>query len=297
MSATATDASTKNATPRNADTGTGTEGTSAAPTGSPIGKDTERIDAATAPLALSVEQRRSPEALLEALGVDLEPELLVHALTHRSFAHEHPEAPNNERLEFLGDAVLELVVTETMYAKHPDFSEGQLAKMRAKAVSEESLSAIARTKLGLGPYILLGHGESEQAGFDKDSILCDTVEALIGATFVQHGIEGGRKVVHRLVDDTLEAVANAGPALDWKTSLTVLAHKMGLNEPRYRMEVTGPQERQIFIAHVLLDPKRGDGGENQVEELAVAQGTAKRKAQLAAAEIAYHTLESRGANA
>lgn len=263
----------------------------------PIGAATERRDATTAPLALSVEERRGPEALLEALGVELEPELLVHALTHRSFAHEHPEAPNNERLEFLGDAVLELVVTETMYAKHPDFSEGQLAKMRAKAVSEESLSAIARTKLKLGPYILLGHGESEQAGWDKDSILCDTVEALIGATFVQHGIDGGRKVVHRLVDDTLEAVANAGPALDWKTSLTVLAHRMGLNEPRYRMEVTGPQERQIFIAHVLLDPRRGDGGEDQVEELAVARGTAKRKAQLAAAEIAYHALESRGKNA
>ena len=263
----------------------------------PIDERTEHIDAATAPIAVDAEERRGPDVLLAALGVDLEPELLVHALTHRSFAHEHPGAPNNERLEFLGDAVLELVVTETMYAKHPDFTEGQLAKMRAKAVSEESLSAIARAKLKLGPYILLGHGETEQAGWDKDSILCDTVEALVGATFVQHGIDGGRKVVHRLIDETLDSVAKAGPALDWKTSLTVLAHKNGLNEPRYRMEVTGPQERQIFIAHVLLDPKRSDGGEDKVEELSRAEGTSKRKAQLAAAELAYHTLESRGATA
>ena len=102
--------------------------------------------------------------LLEALGTTLSPDLLVQALTHRSFSHEHPGVANYERLEFLGDAVLELVSTETLFTIHPDMTEGQLAKMRAKAVSEDALSAIAKTKLKVGPYILLGHGEAEQGG-------------------------------------------------------------------------------------------------------------------------------------
>ena len=119
--------------------------------------------------------------LLEALGTTLSPDLLVQALTHRSFSHEHPGVANYERLEFLGDAVLELVSTETLFTIHPDMTEGQLAKMRAKAVSEDALSAIAKTKLKVGPYILLGHGEAEQGGAEKNSILCDIVESLIGA--------------------------------------------------------------------------------------------------------------------
>ncbi|MCI1901471.1 MAG: ribonuclease III [Bifidobacteriaceae bacterium] len=219
--------------------------------------------------------------LLKALGTSLEPDLLVHALTHRSFAHENPGLPNNERLEFLGDAVLELVVTETIFNDHPDFPEGHLAKMRAKAVSEDSLSAIARTKLNLGPYILLGNGESEQGGADKNSILCDTVEALLGATFVAHGIDEARKVVHRLVDDTLAEVATEGPALDWKTSLTVLSHQLNIAEPTYRMEVGGEESQPLFTAHVMLE----DGS-----SIASANGPSKRKAQLAAAEIAYNRL-------
>ena len=165
------------------------------------------------------EGEMTANALLEALGTTLEPDLLVEALTHRSFSHENPGAKNYERLEFLGDAVLELVSTETLYKAHPDMNEGQLAKMRAKAVSEESLSKIAREKLNAGPYILLGHGESDQGGADKSSILCDIVESLIGATFIQHGIDEARRVVHHLVDETLAEVATEGPALDWKTSL------------------------------------------------------------------------------
>ena len=177
------------------------------------------------------EGEMTANALLEALGTTLEPDLLVEALTHRSFSHENPGAKNYERLEFLGDAVLELVSTETLYKAHPDMNEGQLAKMRAKAVSEESLSKIAREKLNAGPYILLGHGESDQGGADKSSILCDIVESLIGATFIQHGIDEARRVVHHLVDETLAEVATEGPALDWKTSLTVKAHGMGFGEP------------------------------------------------------------------
>ncbi|KAA8829386.1 ribonuclease III [Bifidobacterium tissieri] len=240
-------------------------------------------------LGLIMSENRNPEndapaLLLKALGATISPELLIHALTHRSFAHEHEGMPNNERLEFLGDAVLELVTTETLFAKHPDFSEGQMAKMRAKAVSEESLSAIARTKLNLGQYILLGRGEADSGGADKDSILCDTVESLIGAVFVEHGIEGARPVVHGLIDETLTEVTQEGPALDWKTSLTIKAHKKGLGEPQYRMEVGGPEYRPEFTAHVILP----DGS-----EIATATGSSKRKAQLAAAEIAWHELDHR----
>ena len=221
--------------------------------------------------------------LLNRLGTTISPDLLVQALTHRSFAHEHPGVKHYERLEFLGDAVLELVATETLFRVHPDMTEGQLAKMRAKAVSEEALSAIARTKLHVEPYILLGRGEAAQGGASKSSILCDIVESLIGATFVEHGIDGAREVVHRLVDDTLAEVATEGPALDWKTSLTVKAHEMGRPEPVYHMSVSGPEYAQVFTARVTL------GDDDTV--LGTARGSSKRKAQLAAAEIAWHKLD------
>ncbi len=222
------------------------------------------------------------QELLDALGTTLSPELLIEALTHRSFAHEHPGTAHYERLEFLGDAVLELVVTETLFTIHPDMTEGQLAKMRAKAVSEDSLARIARERLHVGPYILLGHGEADDGGADKSSILCDIVEALIGATFVEHGIDGARTVIHRLIDDTLTEVATEGPSLDWKTSLTVKAHQLGLGEPRYRMEVSGPEYAQVFTARAML------GDSDKI--VGVGTGSSKRKAQLAAAEAAWHVL-------
>ncbi|MSS13262.1 ribonuclease III [Bifidobacterium tsurumiense] len=231
------------------------------------------------------DDRSATQKLLDALGTTISPELLVQALTHRSFSHEHPGTLNYERLEFLGDAVLELVSTETLFTAHPDMNEGQLAKMRAKAVSEESLAAIAREKLHVSPYILLGNGESESGGAQKDSILCDIVEALIGATFVEHGIDGAREVVHRLIDDTLAEVATEGPALDWKTSLTVKAHSMGLSDPEYRMSVEGPEYALRFTARAVL-PDTG-------ELLGKGTGTSKRKAQLAAARVAWKTLDKR----
>lgn len=222
------------------------------------------------------------EELFAALGATISPELLIQALTHRSFSHEHEGTLNYERLEFLGDAVLELIATETLFTIHPDMTEGQLAKMRAKAVSEEALSHIAREKLHVGPFILLGHGEAESGGADKSSILCDIVESLIGAVFLEHGIDGARTVVHRLIDDTLAEVATEGPALDWKTSLTVKAHQIGLDEPRYRMSVGGPEYAQEFTAKVTIGAKD--------EIIGKGTGTSKRKAQLIAAEEAWHTL-------
>src|SRR5690606_1592299 len=115
----------------------------------------------------------SAEQLLDKLGVHLDAELLVLALTHRSFAHENGGLPTNERLEFLGDTVLGLVVTEALYRRHPDVAEGELAKMRAATVSQRALASVAR-ELGLGQFVLLGKGEQSTGGADKDSILSDT---------------------------------------------------------------------------------------------------------------------------
>lgn len=231
---------------------------------------------------VSQSDRPAGAELLEALGTTISPDLLVQALTHRSFAHEHPGVSHYERLEFLGDAVLELVATETLFARHPDKSEGELAKMRARAVSEDSLSAIAKKKLHVGPYILLGHGESDQGGAEKNSILCDIVESLIGATFLEHGIDEARAVVHRLIDETLDEVASQGPALDWKTSLTVKAHQLGKGEPVYHMEVAGPEYALVFTARVSLGEDETIIGEGR--------GSSKRKAQLAAAEAGWKAL-------
>ncbi|MDO4913795.1 MAG: ribonuclease III [Bifidobacteriaceae bacterium] len=223
--------------------------------------------------------------LLNSLGTTINPDLLIQALTHSSFSHENPGVQNYERLEFLGDAVLELVSTETLFAQHPEAAEGHLAHMRAKVVSEESLSTIAREKLQVGKYILLGHGESEDGGADKDSILCDIVESLIGATFVEHGIDEARKVVHHLIDDALAEVAHEGPSLDWKTSLTVKAHELGLPDPEYKMSVSGPEYALQFTAKAVI-PTTG-------EVLGEGTGSSKRKAQLSAASQAWKTLNTR----
>ncbi|MFF2270267.1 ribonuclease III [Cellulosimicrobium cellulans] len=217
--------------------------------------------------------------LLEKLGVHLDPELLVLALTHRSFAHENGGIPTNERLEFLGDTVLGLVVTETLYRRHPDLSEGELAKMRAATVSQKSLAAIAR-RLGLGQYVLLGKGEIRTRGNDKDSILSDTVEAIIGAVYLSHGLEPARGLVLRLVEPTLSAAAGLGAGLDWKTSLQEAAAAAGLSAPSYSSDAVGPDHARVFTSYVHLDGRLYGTG----------SGTAKKYAEQEAAERAYRAL-------
>ena len=223
--------------------------------------------------------RPEPTALLEKLGVHLDPELLVLALTHRSFAHEAGGIPTNERLEFLGDTVLGLVVTEALYRRHPDLSEGELAKMRAATVSQRSLASIAR-HLELGRFVLLGKGEMRTRGFDKDSILSDTVEALIGAAYLSHGLETTRELVHRLVDSTLAKAADLGAGLDWKTSLQEAVAERGLGAPQYDVVAEGPDHARVFHAQVTAGPVVGLG-----------EGTAKKHAEQAAAANAYQALQ------
>ena len=140
--------------------------------------------------------------LYDALGVQLPDGLLGLALTHRSFAYENGGLPTNERLEFLGDSVLGLVVTDELYRSQPDLPEGQLAKLRASVVNMTSLARVARRlgRGGIGPHLLLGRGEETTGGRDKDSILADALEALIGAVHLGRGLEAAGDLVHRLFD-------------------------------------------------------------------------------------------------
>ena len=131
--------------------------------------------------------------LEEVVGVPVDADLLLQAVTHRSFSYENDDAPHNERLEFLGDSVLGVVVTETLYRTHPDLSEGRLAKLRAAVVNARALAGVGRA-LELGEYILLGRGEASTGGRDKDSILADTVEAVIGATYLGQGPDAATRL-------------------------------------------------------------------------------------------------------
>ncbi|NMR21174.1 ribonuclease III [Cellulomonas fimi] len=223
----------------------------------------------------------SADQLIEKLEVPVDPELLVLALTHRSFAHEAGGIPTNERLEFLGDAVLGLVVTEALYRRHPERSEGDLAKMRAATVSQRALAETART-LDLGGYVLLGKGELATDGADKDSILSDTLEALFGAVYLAHGLERARALVERLVGPTLDAAADLGAGLDWKTSLQELTAELGLGVPSYDIVGVGPDHARTFTAHAVV------GGEVH----GTGAGPAKKIAEQRAAAVAYETLRA-----
>jgi ribonuclease III len=220
--------------------------------------------------------------LIEKLGVHMDPELLVLALTHRSFAHEAGGIPTNERLEFLGDAVLGLVSAEALFRRHPDRPEGELAKMRAATVSQRALAAVARD-LDLGSFVLLGKGEARTGGFDKDSILSDTVESLIGAVYLSHGLEVAREFVHRLIDSTLDVAAGLGAGLDWKTSLQEAVADQGLGAPEYSSTAEGPDHARVFTSEVIVDGT----------VLGTGQGTAKKHAEQDAAQQAYETLLAR----
>lgn len=193
-------------------------------------------------------------SLLAALGVGVDPELLTLALTHRSYAYENGGLPTNERLEFLGDAVLGLTVTEKLYLSHPDKSEGELAKIRASVVNMHALAEVARSlgEGGLGPHLLLGKGEELTGGRDKPSILADGMESLLGAVHLQHGIDVARTVVLRLFAELLERGPRLGAGLDWKTSLQELTAERGVGVPAYEITATGPDHDKEFTATVIV---------------------------------------------
>jgi ribonuclease III len=228
------------------------------------------------------EARTDRHALTAALGVELPDELLTLALTHRSYAYEHGGLPTNERLEFLGDAVLGLTITDELFHRHPDRSEGDLAKLRASIVNTQALADVARTLTedGLGAYLLLGRGEENTGGADKSSILADGMESLLGAVYLHHGIETGREVILRLFGTLLDTAPTLGAGLDWKTSLQELTAARGLGVPSYVVTSTGPDHDKEFTATVVVvDTKYGEG-----------VGRSKKEAEQKAAAAAWNTL-------
>ena len=222
------------------------------------------------------------EAVLGEVGASLSPEWLTLSLTHRSFAYENGGLPTNERLEFLGDSVLGLVVTEALYRLHPELAEGQLAKMRAAVVNARALADVAR-ELDLGSHLRLGRGEEITGGRDKSSILADTLEAVIGAVYLERGLVVAEALIHRLFDPVIERAAGLGAGLDWKTSLQELTSALDLGTPEYAVEESGPDHAKAFRARVLLDREEyGDG-----------RGRSKKEAEQQAAEAAYRAVNAR----
>jgi ribonuclease III len=213
--------------------------------------------------------------------VHLDAGLLTQALTHRSYAYENGNPPTNERLEFLGDAVLGLIVTDALYQRHPDLHEGKLAKLRAAVVNMRALAEVARS-LDLGAHVLLGRGELTSGGRDKSSILADSLEALIGAVYQAHGIVAAEVFVQRLMDPLLAASAALGAGLDWKTSLQELTAGHGLGVPEYAVREEGPDHAKVFhAAAVVAGADRGQGS-----------GHSKKEAEQRAAAMAFTALKT-----
>jgi ribonuclease-3 len=219
--------------------------------------------------------------LADQLQVDVSPELLELALTHRSYAYEHGGIAHNERLEFLGDSILGQAVTVMLYTDNPTLNEGDLAKRRASLVSSVALAEVARS-IGLGRHIRLGHGEEMTGGRDKSSILADTVEAIIGAVYLSAGADAATDLVLRLINPLLDDPERFGAAMDPKTSLQELAARQGRGVPTYVITDSGPDHSKRFHAVVVL------GG----VEIASGEGTSKKHAEMAAALDAWTLLQS-----
>ena len=226
------------------------------------------------------------DGLLQSLQVTVRPELLDRALMHRSYAYENGGLPTNERLEFLGDSVLGLIVTDTLFRSYPDLPEGQLAKLRAAVVNMRALAGVARG-LDLGAYVRLGKGEEGTGGRDKSSILADTLEAVIGAVYLDKGLALADQLVHRLFDPLIARAARLGAGLDWKTSLQELTAEMNLGVPEYHVEESGPDHQKFFRAFVRIGSQTHGQGE----------GRSKKEAEQQAAEAAWTDITSGQAGA
>jgi ribonuclease III len=214
-----------------------------------------------------------------------DPGRLDAALIHRSYCAEHPVTSSNERLEFLGDAVLGLVVTVYVYDEFPDLPEGELAKLRASVVNAEVLAQVG-AELGIGPALLLGKGEDGSGGRDKPSILADAVEAIIAAVYLDGGWDAAHDLVLDLLEDRIRAEATGPGGQDYKTRLQELAARNFDQLPRYQVRAEGPDHSKRFFAAVRLDGEiRGEG-----------EGRSKKQAEQAAARAAWeglHNLEER----
>ena len=219
------------------------------------------------------------------LGVEIGADLLELALTHRSWAYEHGGAAHNERLEFLGDSILGQAVTVMLYTENPTLDEGDLAKRRASLVSSAALAEVARS-IGLGEHVKLGRGEELTGGRDKTSILADTLEAIIGASYLSIGADAATALVLRLIRPLLDNPERFGAAMDPKTSLQELSTRIGRGLPTYVVTDSGPDHSKRFHAVVVLTTQAG-----VTEEIAAGDGSSKKVAEMAAALEAWTLLQ------
>ena len=219
--------------------------------------------------------------LTDKLGVDIDPELLSLALTHRSFAYEKGGTPHNERLEFLGDSILGQAVTVHLFTTHPELDEGALAKRRASVVSTVALAEVARS-IGLGAHLRLGRGEAQAGGRAQDSRLAATLEAVRGAAYLSAGPDAATGLVLRLVQPLMADPERYGAAMDPKTSLQELAARLDLAPPAYVVEAEGPDHHRVFTATVAVGDVARSG-----------TGSSKKQAEMAAALAVWHALSDR----
>lgn len=220
---------------------------------------------------------------LADLSLPISDELITLALTHRSFAYESGGLPTNERLEFLGDSVIGLVITEELYQRFPDLDESRLSPLRSGVVSTRALAEVAR-RLHLGENLRLGKGEEVTGGRDKSSILADALEALFGAIYVEHGLDGAKRAIVSMMSSAIDESLSRGVMLDGKTALQELLAARALGVPEYEIAESGPDHAKEFQATAIVSGSR----------VSVGRGRSKREAEQEAARLAYEVLIENG---
>lgn len=222
---------------------------------------------------------------LDALGLPAEPGSLAElALTHRSFAFESDLGEHNERLEFLGDAVLGVVVTDAIFTSYPTLAEGEMARLRASVVNTGALAELARA-LGVGSHIRLGKGEESSGGRDKASLLADTFEALVGAAYLEQGLEAVSGFLVAAFGPRLDAVLAAGGGHDPKTALQERVVRLHGGRPSYRVAASGPDHDKRFTAHVYVDDELCGAGVGRSKKEAEQQAARQALARMAEASV------------
>ena len=217
--------------------------------------------------------------LCTRLGVEIEPQLLELALTHRSYSYEHGNTPNNERLEFLGDSVLGFVVTSHIYETLTDLPEGEMTKVKNAVVSARALAVIAGA-LGIGDYLLLGKGELATDGRNKPNLLADAFEAILGAAFISLGYEAARQLVEKFVFPLLDNPDDLRANSDPKTTLQERVQALGRGTPHYKTRFEGPDHNREYFSTLLING----------EEISHGEGRTKKSAETAAAIKALDVL-------
>ena len=218
-------------------------------------------------------------ALGKSLGVEIDPQLLELALTHRSFSYENGRGPNNERLEFLGDAILGFLVTAHIHDHFADLDEGELTKLKNAVVSAPAL-AEAALALDLGSHLLLGKGEIQTGGREKQNLLADCFEAVLGAAFVSNGMPAAASIVERFIFPMLSNPGEVLDSADPKTTLLELLQSTGKSQPLYEVTHKGPDHDRTFFATCSVEGKVLAGAEGRSRKLAETNAAIKALASL-----------------